>query len=80
MRVDTRGRVAIPAAVRKALGLQPGDTPVARLEDGCVVLETWAAVERHLFALVDQAAQDRSLSEELTAERRAEARREAEEG
>ena len=80
VRVDTRGRVVIPAAVRRAFGLQAGDERVARLEAGCVVLETRAAIARQLHDLFARIPPDRSLSEELIAERRAEARREAEEG
>lgn len=78
LRVGPKGRVVIPQGIREALGIQEGDTILVRLEDGRAVLETWEAVERELFALVDQVAGGRSLSAELIAERRAEARREAE--
>lgn len=78
MRVGPKGRVVIPQGVREALGIREGDTVLIRVEDGRAVLETWEAVERELFALVDQVAGGRSLSDELLAERRAEARREAE--
>ena len=78
MRVGRKGRAVIPQEVREALGIHEGDTLLVYVEDGRAVLETWDAAERELFAVVDRVAAGRSLSEELIAERRAEARREAE--
>jgi AbrB family looped-hinge helix DNA binding protein len=38
IRVSTRGRVVIPAEIRKRLGLKPGDLLDASVEDGRMVL------------------------------------------
>jgi len=37
--ISKRGQITLPAGVRKALGLEPGDTLVVRVEEGKVVLE-----------------------------------------
>jgi AbrB family looped-hinge helix DNA binding protein len=79
VRLGAQGRLVVPAALRRALGLHAGDTLVARVEDGRLVLETRASIKRRLQARYRQVAPDRCLSDELIAERRAEARREAEE-
>ena len=42
LQVGPQGRIVIPAAVRQSLGIEPGDTLVARVEDGRLVLETRA--------------------------------------
>lgn len=78
IRIGAQGRLVVPAALRKALGLQAGDTLVARVEDGRLVLETRASIKRRLQARYRQVVPDRCLSDELIAERRVEARREAE--
>lgn len=77
VRLGAQGRLVVPAALRKALGLQAGDTLVARVEDGRLVLETRASIKRRLQARYRQIPANRCLSDELIAERRAEARREA---
>jgi AbrB family looped-hinge helix DNA binding protein len=74
------GRVTIPAQVRRAAGIEPGQTLVVYVDDGRVVLEE----RSHLLARIQEAvlAADRaaghtdSAVEELIAERRAEADRE----
>lgn len=80
VRLGAQGRLVVPAALRKALGLQAGDTLVARVEDGRLILETRASIKRRLQARYRQIPATRCLSDELIAERRAEARREAGEG
>lgn len=37
--VSPRGQVTLPASVRKALGLKPGDILLVEVEEGRVVLE-----------------------------------------
>ncbi len=65
--------MTIPAALRRELGLDPGTTVVAYVEEGRLVLERRA----HLLARVAEASaasgQTSSVVEELLAERRAEA-------
>ncbi|NJL42290.1 MAG: AbrB/MazE/SpoVT family DNA-binding domain-containing protein [Pleurocapsa sp. CRU_1_2] len=71
-----QGRLVIPAALRKLLGLEEGDTLVAREEAGRLVLEKQAMVKQRLKARFKGIPKDRSLADELIAERREEAKRE----
>lgn len=66
----------IPAAVRRALGLKPGDTLLCRSEGDRLILKARRDAEEELwksFAKVKG-----SLSRELITERRREAKRESE--
>ncbi len=67
-----QGRVVIPAEVRAALGLQPGDALHLRVEDERMVLERPRRAAAQLRGLA-RAVTSRSLVDELLAERRAEA-------
>ncbi len=78
VQLGAQGRLVIPAKLRKALGLKPGDRLIARQEDDRLVLEKAGAVERRLRALFAHIPPDVSLADELIAERREEARRETE--
>jgi len=71
-----QGRLVIPAPLRKLLGLEEGDTLVAREEAGRLVLEKQAMVKQRLKARFARVSKDRSLADELIAERRKEAKRE----
>ena len=74
-----QGRIVIPAQFREALDICPGETLIARVEDGRLVLETRERIVariRETFARVPDGV---SLVDELISERREEARREAEE-
>ena len=75
VRLGPQGRLVVPAPLRKALGFRPGDTLVARIEDGHLVIEKPEAVEQRLHDWFRK-FEGRSLSEELIAERRDEARKE----
>ena len=75
VRLGAQGRLVVPASIRKALGFRPGETLVARVEDGHLIIEKPEAVERRLHAYFRK-FEGRSLAEELIAERREEARRE----
>ena len=72
-----QGRIVVPAPIRKALGFQPGETLVARVEDDHLVIEKPESVERRIRARFRGAA-GRSLADELITERREEARRDIE--
>lgn len=74
--VGPQGRIVIPSAIRSELGVEPGDTLVARVEDGRIVLESREAVIARLQARFRTAAKGRSAVDELLRERRAEVRRE----
>jgi AbrB family looped-hinge helix DNA binding protein len=70
-------RLVIPSAIRKSLGLRVGDAVTLVLQDnGEVRLMTQAEAIRQAQALVRQhVPEERSLVEELLAERREEAGR-----
>ena len=75
--VNEQGRVTIPRQLRREIEIEPGDSVVAYVEDGRLVLES----RDHLAARVQrEAAASRTTSEsvvdELIADRRAEATRE----
>ena len=72
------GRVVIPAAYRKRLGVRPGDDMVLRLHDGELRLTTVREGIRRAQQIVRRhVPAGRSLADELIAERRAEAAIEA---
>jgi len=75
LRLGPQGRIVIPAPIRKALGLKPGAVVMGRIEDGKVVLSRSYPLEE-LRAMFKNA---KFSSKTLIAERRREARKEAEE-
>jgi AbrB family looped-hinge helix DNA binding protein len=72
--------VVIPATLRKALGIGVGDALVVRLEGNRLVLEKREAILERLRARFAQIPSDISLTDELIADRREEAKREEREG
>ncbi len=77
LRVNENGRIVIPAAFRKALGIEIGDEVVLRLEDRKLSITT----QRHRIQRAQQRARKylkpgTSLVDELLAERREAARNE----
>ena len=50
VRLGPQGRFVVPAPIRKALGLQPGDSLVVRVDDDRLVVEKSDAAERRLRA------------------------------
>lgn len=79
IQVGPQGRVVIPARLRKSLNLKPGDRLIARREGESLVLERREAIEKRLQDRFRHIPKEVSLVDELIAERRAEAAREAEE-
>ncbi len=76
-KVDGSGRVLIPAADREALGLRPGDEVVLWLEEGRQDDHDRRAAIRELREFTRRYAREGgSLTDELIAQRRAEAARE----
>ncbi len=68
------GRLVIPSAYRKALGLKPGDEVLLSLEDGEIrIVSTRQAVKRAQTLVRRYIPEGRSLSEELIRDRREEA-------
>jgi AbrB family looped-hinge helix DNA binding protein len=76
-RITENGRVVIPAIFRKALGLNPGDEVVFRLEDDelrvTTIRQRIARAQRHARKYLRPGI---SLVDELLAERREAAKRE----
>ena len=76
-RVNEDGRVVIPANLRKALGIAPGDQLVFRLEDDELRVSTIKSRVARAQRLVRKYVKPgTSLVDELLAERCAEARKE----
>lgn len=71
VRLEKRGRLVVPAALRRELGLEVGAELVVRAEDGRLVFEPESAVVARLRRRFKDVQE--SLAEELLAERRAEA-------
>jgi bifunctional DNA-binding transcriptional regulator/antitoxin component of YhaV-PrlF toxin-antitoxin module/DNA-binding CsgD family transcriptional regulator len=72
------GRIVIPAAYRKAMGVEPGDVLILRCEDGELRIAGRDATIRRIQETVHRyVSADVSLVDELIAERRAEAARDA---
>jgi AbrB family looped-hinge helix DNA binding protein len=69
-----QGRVVIPAEIREALGLLAGDRIHVRVDGARIVMERPQDAIHELRSLGRDRAANRSLVEELLAERRAEAR------
>ena len=71
------GRISLPAAYRRELGLRPGDELIVRLEDGAIrVTSPKLAIERARRMLGRYIQTKESLADSLIADRRAEATRE----
>lgn len=77
VQIGAQGRLVIPAALRKALDLKPGDRLVARQEGDALVLERREAIGKRLQDRFRHIPKEVSLVDELIAERCAEAAKEA---
>jgi len=73
VQIGAQGRVVIPAALRKTLQLKPGDRLVARQVGDSIVFERRESIERRLRDRFRHIPDNVRLSQELIAERRAEA-------
>lgn len=77
--VAARGRIVLPADVRRALALEEGDRLQLTVEpDGSLRLQSYAAMARSMRGAFRGVAPGRSLADELVAERRREAEAEEE--
>lgn len=72
--VGPKGRVVIPAAIRRELGIEEGTKLVALVEDGAVVLIPRAAIEERLLEMFRDVPT--SMAQELISERRRDAAKE----
>jgi len=79
IRAGERGRLVLPASLRKRIGLQEGDRLVVRVEpDNSLRLVSLTDQIRRVQGIFKDIAPGVSLAEELIQERRAEAQRELE--
>lgn len=77
-KLDSQGRLLIPASLRKQAGIEPDAEVLVFLEDGAVVLLTRQAALTQARQMVQRAtAHKRSLVDELIANRRRDAEMEA---
>jgi len=77
LRINENGRVVIPAAFRKALGINAGDEVVLRMEDDELRITTLKRrLERAQRLVRKHVKPGTSLVDELIAERREEAKNE----
>lgn len=77
IRLGTQGRLVVPAEpaeLCEALGFKPGDSLIARAQDGRLIVESRESAVRRLQERFGTPG--RSLVDELIAERRLEASRE----
>ena len=76
-RVNENGRVVIPASVRQALGINPGDEVVLRVEDDELRITTMKhRIERAQRLVRRHVKPGTSLVDDLIVERRKAAKRE----
>ncbi len=72
-KIGEGGRIVIPAEYRQALGLQVGDEVILRLEGGELRIFTLNQAIKRAQELVSRSIpEERSLADELIAERRRE--------
>lgn len=77
LRINQNGRIVIPASYREALGIEPGDELVLRIEDDELRISTLKQrLERARQLVRKHVPAGRSLVKELIAERREAARKE----
>ncbi len=80
VRVDSAGRVVIPAALRDRFGITPGQELILREEDGAIRLQTFAQAAKAVQAeFARYAVPGVSVVDELIRDRREEAKREYDE-
>jgi AbrB family looped-hinge helix DNA binding protein len=78
VQLGDRGRLVLPAEIRKRLRLREGDELLVSVQpDGSLRLTSPRQAVRETRGLYRARAGNRSLSDELIAERRAEVKREA---
>ena len=78
VRIGPQGRLVVPAPIRKALDLKPGDTLTARVEEERLVLEKREHILARLKARFGKVPKGVSMVEELISERRSDLQREEE--
>lgn len=77
VRVNEQGRLVLPAALRCLVGIVPGETVAVSVVGDHLEIVSDAALLARMWAATEGVARDGSVTDELIAERRAEAAREA---
>ena len=72
VRIGSQGRITIPAHMRRELDINPGETLIASVEDGRLVLEKPEQILARLQARFASIPPEVSLVDELIAERKRE--------
>jgi AbrB family looped-hinge helix DNA binding protein len=79
--ISANGRIVIPAKIRKALGITPGEMLTMDARDGVLRIESFdRQLERIQDEIIRLVGRERSLADELIAERHEEVRRELDGG
>lgn len=73
VRVDAAGRIVIPAVLRERLGIVTGQELLLSEEPAGLTLRTFSAAVAHAQAALRRFRTDKSIVDELIADRRAEA-------
>jgi bifunctional DNA-binding transcriptional regulator/antitoxin component of YhaV-PrlF toxin-antitoxin module len=76
VRISNQGRLVVPVALRRELGVEPEDVLVAWIEDGRLIFRRRDDIQQEIWDMVGHI--EGSLVDDLIAERRREAAREAE--
>ena len=77
VKINPNGRIVIPASFREALGVQTGDEIVLRMENDELRITTQRQrIQKAQRLLANLVGPERSLSDELIAERRKAAKNE----
>ena len=80
-KINQNGRIVIPAAIRKQMGVKTGESVLMEVEDGVLRMESHRArirrIQEEFKKIIPPGGM--LMSDELIAERREEARREEEE-
>ncbi|CAA9890526.1 Looped-hinge helix DNA binding domain-containing protein, AbrB family [Candidatus Methylobacter favarea] len=79
VQLGPQGRLVIPAPLRRSLGFETGDNLIVRMEEGRLILEKAETIKQRLKSRFAQLPATTHLADELLAERREAAKREAEE-
>lgn len=74
--LDDKGQLVIPARLRQSLGFEDGDQLIVHEEGGQLILEKLETIKQRLKSRFANVSKDRSLADELIAERRKAAREE----
>lgn len=79
VQLGPQGRLVIPATLRRSLGFETGDNLIIRLDEGRLILEKAETIKQRLKNRFAQLPDRTHLADELLAERREAAKREADE-